>query len=402
MVALGASLGRYRLAGRIGAGGMGEVFLAHDRQTGRAVAVKRLAALAGHAEQVARLREEARIQARLFHPSLAALLELIETAHGPCLVMEHVGGPTLREWAARQPAHAWREKLALAGAIARGVAYLHARGVIHRDITPDNVRLARDGTPKLLDFGIARDGSGPGLTRAGHLVGTLPYMAPEQLEGGPASPRSDVWALGVLLHELLTGRLPFRATSAAGIAGRIRAARRVPAGRLVDGLPPQVDALLARCLQPRPDRRPADAGLVAVAIDALLRGSGGPRPAGTRLGPRDRPRPAWLVPAFVSALALACAARGVQLLQGGPPATLAALALDEPQAAAAAASRLVVVEGLGHRYEVYRDGQRLGETPVRFEAMPGSRIALECRRDGRTVDAFPFTVGMRNHYPCRN
>jgi serine/threonine-protein kinase len=277
------------------------------------------------------------------------------------------------------------------------VGYLHARGIVHRDIKPENVRLAADGTPKPLDFGIARDPRGPGLTREGQVLGTLQYMAPEQLAGAGASPRSDVWALGVLLYELLTGRPPFTAAAESEVISRIRTARFTAASSLLDGLPPGVDRLTRRCLEPKPDRRPGDAGAVATALDDLLAGEAAPALlAGTR-GTWSDWRPAAALVSLVAVIALAAAAL-LTWEVAGPELPAPSSAGRAP----AADRQLVTVEGLGHRYDVYRGGERLGETPLRFEAEFGSELELERRRDGAVVYLLAFTVGLRNSYPCRD
>lgn len=398
MAAPGGLIAHYRLIRRIGAGGMGEVFLAHDLQSGRPVAIKLLAALAGQADYVNRLREEARIQARLFHPNLVTLLELVETNAGPCLVMEYVDGPSLREWMEQVGTTAWRDKLGLVAAVARGVAFLHTRDIVHRDIKPDNIRLAGDGTPKLLDFGIARDRHGPRLTRTGQIVGTLHYMAPEQLAGAAPSPRTDVWALGVLLYELLVGHPPFSGESESEIISRVRAARFVAAGTLTAGLPPGVDQLLRSCLQAKPERRPSDAGAVAVALDDLGRDAM-ELPAPSEISHPWWNRRAW---AAASVLLVGLGLIGGTFMLPGDEDAMPQASVASRESKPPFERKVLTVEGLGHSYDVYQGAAYLGQTPLRFEAELGSEVALDCRRDGNTVYRLIFTVGLRNSYPCRN
>ena len=438
----GRALGRYRLDRLLGAGGMGEVYVAHDTATGRPVAVKLLAGVRNHPELVERLRNEARIQARLYHPNIATLLELFETSLGPCLVMEYVGGPALAEALARLPADDWRSKLRLVAEIARGVGYLHARGIVHRDIKPDNIRLDENGTPRLLDFGIARDGASPGLTMAGNVVGTLQYMAPETLETGRADTRSDVWALGIMLHEVLSGRLPYQFASLGELLGQIRKGGMRPAEGAMRHMPPGVERLIGACLESNPKRRPADAGVVAAALDDLT-GAAGTHAPSAKSAPRRAlaesmtlMRRPLLRGGMAVAVGLVVVVAALMLVQrdASAPVEQAAdpvAALDQQQPSfggsgtsisahapepivtpalspfgsatdEAAETYRVVVEGHSGKYEVWRDGRLLGSTPLAIAEPFGTRMRLECRRDQRVVDVLEFDVGLRNVYPCKN
>jgi serine/threonine-protein kinase len=240
--------GRYRLIERLGAGGMSVVWLGHDEVLGRQVAVKLLTPeLAGDDEFRDRIHREARAVARLSHPNIANVYDFGEAADGrPYVVMELVDGRSLADVLAsgRMP---WPVALRIAANVADALAAAHARGLVHRDITPANVMLAPDGA-KVVDFGIAAIAGEHG----GPVIGTPAYLAPEQLAGAPAQPATDVYALGIVLYQMLCGRPPWRP----GVVGPDRVPAPLPA---IPGMPPEVASLMAACLQTVPARRPPSA-----------------------------------------------------------------------------------------------------------------------------------------------
>jgi hypothetical protein len=209
---VGRDLGHYRIRGVLGRGGMGVVYLADDTRLGRPVALKALpSGLTREPERRARLRREARAAAALSHPGIATVYALEEIDDDLYIAAELVPGPTLREELADGPLTVARARQTALD-IARALAAAHDCGIVHRDLKPENVVRTPSGSVKILDFGVARvlteDDGNPRLTGAGGLLGTPAYMAPEQLRGDPVDARADVFAFGVLLHELLTGTLP--------------------------------------------------------------------------------------------------------------------------------------------------------------------------------------------------
>ncbi|HSD67253.1 MAG TPA: protein kinase, partial [Vicinamibacteria bacterium] len=263
--AVGQELGRYRLLEKVGEGGMGVVWSALDTALGREVAVKLLPdAVCEDPARLARLESEARAIAALNHPGIVTLYSIEEAEARRFLTMELVAGQSLAELI---PADGMplSELLRLALAIAEAVSAAHRRGIVHRDLKPRNVMVTAEGQVKVLDFGLAQ--SPPPLsdgdvsdrttrTLAGtKLTGTLAYMSPEQLQGLPADPRSDVFSLGVLLYEMATGRRPFEAKSAAEMVSAILRDVPIPPTRLRPGLPGRVDRLIARCLEKEPRYR---------------------------------------------------------------------------------------------------------------------------------------------------
>jgi hypothetical protein len=247
----GTQLGPYRVLEEIGRGGMGVVYLAEDVRLGRRVALKALPpVVAANAELRERLRREARAAATISHPAVATVYALEEIDGHLVIVSEYVAGETLRAWIARGPIDPARAR-AMAIQIAGALAAAHDAAVVHRDLKPENVMISATGGVKVVDFGIAHV-EGPEATRlthAGAMIGTPAYMAPEQLLGTPVDNRADIYAFGVLLSEMTTGRHPL---SAAGTPS----ATAAPFATIV-----------ARCIQPDPAERYASARELLTALE---------------------------------------------------------------------------------------------------------------------------------------
>jgi hypothetical protein len=260
------AIGAYRLIRALGAGGMGVVYLAEDTRLGRLVALKALAPESAHDEaRRERLRREARAAAALSHPGIATVFAFEEIDGALYLVSEYVPGETLREELARGPLTTDRAH-DTALALAQALAAAHAHGIVHRDVKPENIIRTPDGQVKILDFGLARDidaearADGPArLTRDGAMLGTPAYMAPEQIRHAAIDARADVFALGVVLHELVTGDHPFAAETPAATIGRVLERDPPPVAGPLGGV-------IARCLAKRPEDRFASAADVARAL----------------------------------------------------------------------------------------------------------------------------------------
>jgi hypothetical protein len=335
-------LDRYRLLRRLGAGGFGVVWLAHDERLDRVVAVKRIAthdAAAG-----TRAEREAKAAARLQHPGIVALYESGRDDGAVYLVSELVRGRTLGALL-EEGALSDRDIVRVGVALCDALAHAHGRGVVHRDVKPGNVMVPDQphdgaGVAKLTDFGVARIAGEDVLTRTGDVVGTLAYMAPEQAEGRDAGAEADLYALALVLYEALAGVNPVRGRGAASTARRVGA--RLPAlGRLRRDLPLDLCGAIDRAVLPRPEQRGTIEDL-RLALALALPGVGDE--AGTIAGsplegiaeaavPRARTRPVARVLAAVAAGALAAAA--VAWLGPAPPLP--------PAAAGAVAAALVAV-----------------------------------------------------------
>ena len=304
----GEQLGGFELLEELGRGGMGVVYKARQVGLNRVVALKMI--LSGsHASpgELARFRREAEAVARLNHPNVVQVHEVGEADGRPFFALEFVEGGSLDRKLAGTPLPP-REAAALVEKLAGAMAAAHAAGLIHRDLKPANVLLETDGTPKVTDFGLARRiEAGPGLTTTGAVVGTASYMAPEQAQGGKeVEPLADVYALGAILYECLTGRPPFRAASAFDTLLQVVNQEPVPPRQLNARVPHDLETIALKCLRKEPGKRYASASALADDLGRFLRGQ--PirgRPVGRleRTGKWVRRNP--LVAALTAAVAVA-------------------------------------------------------------------------------------------------
>jgi eukaryotic-like serine/threonine-protein kinase len=305
--------GRYRIEAPLATGGMGEVWAARDLLLDRAVAVKVLgAAFAGDGRAAERLRREARAAGRLEHPNIARVLDLGEDGGLPYLVMELLEGESLAERIERDGAMAPAEAARVVAAVADALEAAHRAGVVHRDVKPGNVFLGPDGSVKVLDFGIASAAGEAALT-TGDVIGTAAYLAPERALGHRATPAADVYALGVVLYELLAGRRPFQAASDLELAMAHVHAHPTPLAQAAPGTPSFLVAACERAMARDPSSRPAS----AAAFAELLRAPGpAARPLAVVGTARPRSRRRRLLVALVlvaAALAALPAFAGGQL-----------------------------------------------------------------------------------------
>jgi len=323
MLATGARLGPYEIIGALGAGGMGEVYRARDTRLERTVAIKVLPAdLAADADRRARFEREARAISSLNHPHICTLHDVGHQDGIDYLVMEYMEGETLADRLERGPLPL-DDVLRYGGEMAGALGRAHRAGIVHRDLKPGNVMLTRAGV-KLLDFGLAKlrvDG-GAGtlsalataekpLTGEGTLLGTLPYMSPEQVEGGEADARSDIWALGTVLYEMATGKRAFEGKSQASLIGAILKDEPPPITNLQPLAPPVFEHLVRTCLEKDPDERWQSAHDVATELKWMsVPSEAGESATAASVRRARRERLAW---ATTAALALALAATGIAL-----------------------------------------------------------------------------------------
>jgi serine/threonine-protein kinase len=308
MLAAGTRVGPYEVVSWLGAGSMGEVYRARDTKLDREVALKTLPAeLAREPARLARLKQEARFLASLNHPGIASLHGLEESDGGvPVLVMELVEGESLADRLRRGPLPL-REAVTVADEIARALEAAHEKGVLHRDLKPGNIRLVPDGRAKLLDFGLAKavrkaavdsqlaTEASPG-SEAGAVLGTAPYMSPEQAKGQEADRRSDIWAFGCVLYEMLAGKRAFAgATFSETVASVLD--REPDWQALPRETPPAALRLLKRCLRKERDKRLHDVADARLELEELRAGAA----AGEVLREPRRPAP-WPMIALLSAL----------------------------------------------------------------------------------------------------
>jgi serine/threonine-protein kinase len=266
-------IGHYRILSNLGTGGMGEVVLAHDDQLDRKVAIKRVRQDEVRAHQRERFRREARLAARLNHPNIVHVYDLLSEGEADYLVLEYVEGTTLRAMVRRGPLSVDRA-VEFGLQIAKGLQEAHRHGIIHRDLKTENVLVTDEGQAKIADFGIAKrlteDGADEdSLTRTGAVLGTYRAMSPEQARGEAVDHRSDLFSLGVLLYEILTGQSPFEAENGLAMLDRISRHRQDPVRELNPNVPDRLSDLVDRLLEKEPYLRPRSAGEVASVLESL-------------------------------------------------------------------------------------------------------------------------------------
>ncbi len=270
-------LGQYSLDSELGSGGMGIVYRATDEKLHREVAIKVLHPhLLQNEDLKERFRREARMHAQLMHPNVVTLLSLYEDAEHMALIMEMIHGKNLREYLRTAKKHAIIDLVRIAQAILLGLEAAHHIGLVHRDLKPANVLLADNGDIKLMDFGLAKPAKGDDdLTQSGATVGSFRYMAPEQILNQPIDARTDLYAFGILLYQMMTGKLPFDASAQGGGEFEImeKQVREHPVSphELNRSLPLEISDLILRLLAKSPNDRPASCALVHQELDIIAR-----------------------------------------------------------------------------------------------------------------------------------
>ena len=271
----GETVGRYAVEEHLGGGGMGVVYRAHDPELDRWVALKFLPpSLAASREGEERFVREARAASALEHPHIATIYEIGTSEAGHRFIaMAYYEGETLKEKLAREAPLSVEEAIRYAEQISAALTQAHEAGIVHRDVKPANVMVTETGTVKLLDFGLAKAAADTRLTQPGRQLGTAAYMSPEQAKGEPVGPPSDLWAVGVVLYEMVTGTRPFRGGSMPAVLRAILDDDPTPLHELRDDVPPRISHLVGRCLEKNPDDRPASAEVLLEELQALRTGS---------------------------------------------------------------------------------------------------------------------------------
>ena len=320
----GTTLGPYEVTAKLGEGGMGEVWRARDTKLDRDVALKVLPeAFTADPDRLARFEREAKVLASLNHPNIGSIYGLEEAEGVRALVLELVEGPTLADRIKQGPIPL-DEALPIAKQIAEALEAAHEAGVIHRDLKPANIKVREDGTVKVLDFGLAKalapspdvdPSQSPTLTAAatqmGVILGTAAYMAPEQARGKPVDKRSDIWAFGVVLYEMLAGRRPFEGEDVSLTMSAVL--QREPDWTVLPAdLAPRLRTVLDRCLQKDPKQRVQAVGDVRLALAGAF-----DQPAGVVIEPAvtDTARGvSWAAMGVATAIAVAAGAVGARCL----------------------------------------------------------------------------------------
>lgn len=411
-----AAIGRYRIIDFVGAGGMGEVYRVVDTGSGRIAALKVLTATRG-ATMLERFRNEARIHSTLQHRGIATMYEFLETDGMPCIAMEFVDGDTLEQRIRAAGSLDQDQALRIFAGVVDVVSYLHARGVVHRDLKSNNVKIDDRGQVKLLDFGIAKSHNTPKLTTDGNVIGTLHYLSPEQLRTGQADARSDVWALGVLLYEMVTGHMPFEGGALGVVTERLLKGMYVPASTIRSSVTREVDRIIGRCLRVQAGDRYANAEALLTDVRALLTGEQRTRgllridPATSGEVGRALRRHGPLA-ASVSAAGLALAfliwslppetttgstGQAADTTFALPPAEIADTPRPEPRSgelvigSGTLSTATITVPGDLHADVVYQ-GRVVGRTPFRVRAPAGAEVVLTLRLTGYADEPIRFTM----------
>ena len=353
---VGRQIGSYTILSLLGAGGMGEVYRARDAKLGRDVAIKVVGRdFVSDPERLARLEREARVLATLNHPHIGAIYGLEEAGGDRALVLELVEGVTLAERLARGPLPL-QEALAVARQIADALDAAHEKGIVHRDLKPGNIKITPDGTAKVLDFGVAKVFAREGIAIEEHredvMAGTAAYMSPEHVAGKAVDKRTDIWAFGCVVYEMLTARPAFRGETIADTMAAIRDSE--PDLSEIPAPASSIRRLLQRCLEKDPKRRLRDIGDARLEIDEAL-GAVAPSGAAAVERTRDRVKPAghsnrfeWWVAAglglLVAAGAATCQLRRSEYFWRNP--------LE-----GATVTRVTDFEGAEHHAAISRDGK---------------------------------------------
>lgn len=400
---------------------MGEVYYAVHEKLNRPAAVKVLIGMNSLNQSFkTRFFNEARLQASLHHPNIATLYDFQERGDRLFIFMEYVDGECLEDLIERR-IFSVEDSLRVFAEICEAVAYIHRNGIVHRDIKSLNIKLTATGTPKLLDFGIAKDAYSSNLTHTGKIIGTPHYLAPEQLEGAPASPQTDIWSLGILLYKMLTGNLPFDTDSLEGLRGQISKARFDPPEEFNPAVPQSVARLVQKCLCKETAKRYRTADELLMDVKRILENeyeAASIRNSGKRVfgftakrnsasGNFDsennlssQPRKSAFVPAVLAAifgvlLLFGIIGIGLWAISGSEEKTPEKATIkshaNETQnkppislqtAVSGAEPRRVRIDVIDGKAEVVRNNQVIGATPFDLEAVEGERVGLTLRREG--------------------
>ncbi len=318
---IGKTISHYRILEKLGEGGMGIVYKAEDTKLKREVAIKFLPRhIAASAEERERFKIEAQAAAALNHPNIATIYAIEEIDDEMFMVMEFIDGQELRKLLIANSQLTIENCLAYAAQIAEGLKAAHAKGITHRDIKSSNIMVTESGQVKIMDFGLAKIGGGMHLTKAGTTLGTVAYMSPEQTWGEPVDQRTDIWSFGVVLYEMLTGRLPFRGEYEQAIIYSILNDEPKPIADLRPSVPIELEQLVGKALSKNPDARYQHVDEIQVGLKNLQRGFKtskikAPPPKATTLRIKRR----WLFAGVALFVVLLVAAISLNLLQRTKP-----------------------------------------------------------------------------------
>lgn len=412
---INSSIGDYRLVDYIGAGGMGEVYRAVHSKIGRVVAVKVLTQSVPSPSFITRFHNEARIQASLHHHNIATLYDFLEFNGQPCIVMEYVDGETLTQRIGRFGSLPVEDALYIFQTVTEAIHYIHGQGVLHRDIKSNNIKISSTGEVKLLDFGIAKSGDTPSMTRTGDVIGTLEYLSPEQVKAGAADARSDIWALGTLLYEMMTGHLPFRSPNIGDLCDKICKAQYASVSSLNPSVPHEVEAVISRCLKKKAADRYQTAGEVLQDTKRIAATVPEPRLRGTNMTSlvAGAKKNSWKLTALAAAVLVMIIGIYLVMPSSDNPSVVP---VDQRNAktptkptdnkgtnqiskplAGLEHYKISTVDGTAAIELTGKNGKQTGRTPFEFDAPIGEQFDVVLNRDGfrELRDSFTVTVNKR-------
>ncbi len=365
---------RYEILDALGDGGMGLVYRARDRETSEILALKLLRPeIARDPAMIERFKNELRLARRITHKNVCRIYDFNRAGDVACITMEYVDGESLRAYLNRAGRMAPERTIDLVRQIAAGLGEAHAQGVVHRDLKPENVMLARDGLVKLMDFGIARALSGETAATTRTVIGTPEYMAPEQSQGRVVDQRTDIYALGLILYECLTGRRAFSGATPVEVALKQLKEHPLPPRRLLAATPPRLEAIVMRCLEKEPARRFAS---VAELQRALM-------PPEVSAPPRARRWPKAVTVIALVVLAIGLSRRALQHAGSSP---LPPVATRAPASISPVPPSTPPAKPLALQPAPEPDGASVQENPAPVEnATPPSPEGHEAGRDERKL-----------------
>jgi len=394
---INSTIGEYRIIEFLGRGGMGEVYRAIHTKIGRIVAIKILTTIQADHKAIERFINEARIQANLRHPNIAILYDYIEFKGMPCIIMEYVDGQTLYDKIKAYGILPIETGVLIFKSVLEAVAHLHEHKIVHRDIKSNNIKINSNGEIKLLDFGIAKDVTTPKLTTDGHCIGTFDYLSPEQIGGKEADARSDVWSLGILLYEILTGKLPFEATSISKTFEKISMAHYEPVSRFNSLVSPEIENVLKKCLAKNPSDRYQSAKelLQTIRLLGIANIKHKPLPVISPYILLQRLlsiiKENW-VPVITLSIVITLLIIGANFIGDPiknthlPPGEVSQNVITNKKKA------LVTIDVVGEPARVYDESGYLDRTPYKNEYPVGEKVNLILKREGYKDEQIHFTV----------
>lgn len=358
---------RYELLNTLGEGGMGLVYRVRDRETSEILALKLLRPeIARDPAMMERFKDEIRLARRITHKNVCRIYDFNRMNDVTYITMEYVDGESLHAYLKRVGKVSPERVVDLARQISAGLSEAHAQGVVHRDLKPENVMLARDGMVKLMDFGIAR-ALGGNVTKTQTVIGTPGYMAPEQSQGRVVDQRADLYALGLILYECLTGKRAFSGATPVEVALKQIKERPVPVRKFVPATPPQLEAVVLRCLEKEPGRRFASAAELQRAL------------ANSRASPHRAPR--WRNAALIILIAVVLAAVVVhRAVKNSGSSSEAAVLTQTEGAPAELSNRNQVPEELGKSSEAAKPSDATAQQRVGRSYLDGPERADDRRK----------------------